>query len=89
MMPLALYRIDWTEHELGWGSRPDGSSLHLSKEVADKFIADYWARMPDREMGVPDCYSSPSEPFLVESSEELVATVKAASGSMWMGRRRI
>lgn len=36
---LLVVRIDWTEHELGWGSRPDGTSLHVDFEVARQFMA--------------------------------------------------
>lgn len=31
----------WTESEAGWGTRPDGGSLHLTKEDYKKFIDDY------------------------------------------------
>lgn len=31
----------WTESERGWGTRPDGYTIHLSREAAVKFIEDY------------------------------------------------
>jgi len=29
----AVYAVEWEESERGWGVRPDGISLHYSKEV--------------------------------------------------------
>lgn len=52
-----VYKINWEESERGWGIRPDGFSLHLSKEDSKKYVKDYWDRQPD---GVPDEYSRPS-----------------------------
>lgn len=51
----------WTESESGWGTRPDGGSLHLTKEDYKKFIDDYWERENERNPSgkVPDEYSRP------------------------------
>lgn len=46
----------WEESERGWGTRPDGYSLHLSEADRRAYIAEYWARMPDEP---PDEYSRP------------------------------
>jgi hypothetical protein len=46
----------WEEHERGWGTRPDGYSLHLSLEHLTFFIKEYWDSMPDES---PDEYSAP------------------------------
>ena len=67
-----LYEVKWTEYERGWGFRPDGETYYLSKELAEKAIKDYWDSMPN---DVPDCYSKPSQPTLVEVSEELYKSV--------------
>lgn len=52
-----VIKVMWEESERGWGVRPDGYSLHLSKEDAEQFIKEYWAGLPDE---VPDEYSRPS-----------------------------
>lgn len=51
----------WTENEVDWGTRPDGGSLHLSKEDYKKFINDYWKREKERNPSgkVPHEYSIP------------------------------
>jgi hypothetical protein len=55
------YRINWIESERGWGTRPDGYSLHVSEAEAKRYVDEYWDGMPDDP---PDEYSRPdSEPF--------------------------
>jgi hypothetical protein len=46
----------WEEHERGWGTRPDGYSLHPSREHLALFIKQYWNSMPDEPQ---DEYSAP------------------------------
>lgn len=46
----------WTESERGWGTRPDGVSLHLKEEDCKEYIKDYWNTMPDE---IQDEYSRP------------------------------
>lgn len=46
----------WEESERGWGTRPDGYSLHPDMAALKRYIAMYWKKMPD---GVPDEYSRP------------------------------
>lgn len=46
----------WVESERGWGTRPDGYSIHLSLDDRDRFIQEYWDSLPDE---VPDEYSLP------------------------------
>lgn len=66
-MPIVLCQ-KWIERERGWGSRPDGYSLHLSSKCRLHFIQDYWDSMPD---SVPDEYSAPyGEPYHVEVDDE-------------------
>jgi len=76
----AVYEIQWTEYERGWGQRPDGKSYHVDKQTADKFIADYNETQPKDH--VPDEYSQPGIPKLVEVSDELFKKVKKAK-SVW------
>ena len=49
--------IQWTEHERGWGCRPDGCSLYNTPEEAQSHINTMYAQR-DRNH-VPDEYSSP------------------------------
>lgn len=52
-----VYAIDWEETERGWGVRPDGCSLHLTKEEIPVFIKNYQDTLPDE---VPEEYSRPT-----------------------------
>ncbi len=56
MGTYTVFRQNWLESERGWGIRPDGYSLHLSKLDRDAYVREYWNRMPDE---VPDEYSRP------------------------------
>jgi hypothetical protein len=66
----AVYAVDWTEYERGFGQRPDGKSLHRSKEEAQACVDDY-----DKEHNslkvVPDCYTRGGEPYLFEVEKPL------------------
>lgn len=54
----------WEESERGWGCRPDGFSLHATREDVDKYIKEYWTGMPKE---VPDEYSRPcGEPYEIQ-----------------------
>ncbi len=48
--------VNWEESERGWGTRPDGCSLHLTEKDYKTFLKDYWDKQPDR---IPDEYSRP------------------------------
>lgn len=48
----------WTETERGWGTRPDGASLHLSEDDYKKYIQEYWDGMPKE---TPHEYSRPDD----------------------------
>lgn len=66
----------WLESERGWGTRPDGYSLHLSDEDRKQFINDYWAGMPDE---VPDEYSRPDgTSYWCEVDEETYEKVRGS-----------
>lgn len=49
--------VSWEESERGWGTRPDGCSLHLNEQDYRVFLKEYWDRQPDE---VPDEYSRPA-----------------------------
>jgi hypothetical protein len=53
-----LWMFTWTEYERGWGCRPDGCSLHATKEDALQFVKEYWDRQRKNDGGkVPHEYS--------------------------------
>lgn len=67
----------WEESEGGWGTRPDGYTLHLSDADRKKFIEAYWARMPK---AVPGEYSRPDgTPYECEIDEETYKRVEAST----------
>jgi hypothetical protein len=77
--------VCWEESEAGWGTRPDGCSLHLSVEDSQRYIKDYWKRMPKQ---VPDEYSRPassSQKVLV--SRSIYGKIKRATKSRPYGLR--
>ncbi len=66
--------VSWEESERGWGTRPDGISLHLTKEDFKVFLEKYWDRMPKE---VPDEYSRPAgEPGIVYASPDLYKKIQ-------------
>lgn len=78
-----VWRIDWIESERGWGIRPDGYSLHLTREDADKYVDAYWSRMPDQ---VPDEYSRPDgEPYAFKVNKRTYADIKASAHGIRLG----
>jgi hypothetical protein len=63
----------WEELERGWGSRPDGFSLHLSFDSLKRYIQGYWDNMPNT---APDEYSRPDgTPYPVGVSDEVYLEV--------------
>ena len=58
-----VYRVYETEHERGWGQRPDGHTDFTSYEKA-KAWADKINDHPDGT--VPDIYNTASEPRLID-----------------------
>lgn len=78
---LALCQV-WTESEKGWGQRPDGYSLHLTKEAHERYVRENWGNR-DHSKGVPDEYSRPEgEPFLVEITPEQNAKLRGATNGI-------
>ena len=74
------YAVNWTEHERGWGSRPDGHTLHSTPEVAQAYIASVTAGRDYSR--VPDDYSAPGEIFVTEVSTEQHLEI-IAKGTIW------
>lgn len=67
----------WSESERGWGTRPDGLSIHFSEEQRLKYIDEHWERY--KEMygdKTPDEYDRPDRggtywaTFVFEEADE-------------------
>lgn len=58
-----VYKISWTEHERGWGCRPDGDTLYVSRMHAGEHIKAFAIRTAAREQGgqAPDEYTQPDQ----------------------------
>lgn len=61
----AVWVIEGTELERGWGSRPDGIVAFLTKADAEAWIIDYNRRF-NNKAAAPDVYTTYSNPKLVE-----------------------
>ncbi|MDB4330110.1 hypothetical protein N9948_00015 [bacterium] len=71
----------WTESERGWGCRPDGHTLHLTKEDRDKFVKSFNAKLPAE---VPYEYSRPDQNLKPTAvSEETYKEIKASDNGIW------
>jgi len=68
-MLYAVYKIEWTEYERGWGSRPDGVSYHKTKALAEQYRQEFIGKQPSGP--VPDEYTSPGPVTLVEVDKTL------------------
>lgn len=70
----------WEESERGWGVRPDGYSVHLTRADCETFITEYWRSMPNQ---IPDEYSRPEgEPYCVDVIEALYDRVKKSKNGV-------
>lgn len=63
-MRQTAWRIDFTEYERGWGSRPSGYNLYAEKALATAAYDEHWAGYSNGE--APDYYIHASSPKLVE-----------------------
>jgi hypothetical protein len=84
-MTLRLPARFWTESEAGWGTRPDGYTVHRDEETAAKNVAGYWAKEKERNPSgrVPAEYTRPSETSaMVEVSQALYDEVME-KGTVW------
>ena len=82
-MGTAKYEVvvqKWEESESGWGTRPDGFSLHLTDADRAAYERDYWAKMPDE---APDEYSRPAgTPYRAKVDAETFTKVKASKNGI-------
>ena len=84
------FLLDWEESERGWGTRPDGASIHVSEEECAKYVKAYWERQPKGE--VPDEYSRPmrDKPIGVRIPNELHELLqKEKSMRFWHGDLKV
>jgi hypothetical protein len=66
----------WEESEKGWGTRPDGYSLHLTETDRAAFVQAYWDSMPDE---APSEYERPSgSPYECLVDAETFAAIAAS-----------
>lgn len=81
---------DWEESERGWGTRPDGYTLHLSEEDRKAFIKAY-NQKHNNQPTVPDEYTRPCGPGrLLEvgpETYEKMLTAKTEKGIWGPGQR--
>ena len=68
MKGYTAYKVDMTEHERGWGSKPDGSLLFDNEAAADYFLKEEYAGRDARN--VPDYYISYSKSGWVPITKE-------------------
>ena len=75
----------WTEYESGWGQRPDGYTLHLSKEDGKTFADDYEKKYNNKPV-VPREYSKPDRNYyLTEIDEDVLDKLKKSKNGIWGG----
>lgn len=77
----AAYKIHWTEYELGWGQRPDGTTIHKDKQSADKFVLDYNIR--NRVETTSDIYSRAGLPVLCEVPADIYERLQTEPSFWW------
>lgn len=71
----------WEESERGWGTRPDGYSVHPNEEARQRFIDNYWANMPKE---VPDEYSRPhGTPYETDLNTNFASAKHADGYRVW------
>jgi hypothetical protein len=66
----------WTEYERGWGSRPDGMSLHLNAADHKAFVADFDARYNNAPTAPDEYTKADHKTKVVEVPESLYEQLK-------------
>jgi hypothetical protein len=77
---MHIFLMAWEEKERSWGNRPDGWSLHVSREEYERFLELHWARVPNPR---PEEYSFPVPDLAlreVELPEDHPLTLRLAAG---------
>jgi hypothetical protein len=76
----------WEESERGWGTRPDGYSLHVDEAARLRFVAEFWRKQKQR-LGeeTPDEYSRQcGAPFACPVSDGIYKFVKAQGDGVFV-----
>ena len=75
--------VSWEESERGWGTRPDGCSLHLTEDNFQTFLKEYWNRQPSE---VPDEYLRPAgKPVIAYASTSLYKRIQERDNGLRLG----
>jgi hypothetical protein len=81
---LPVYYVSWEESERGWGTRPDGCSLHLTLDDFRSYEANHWKTM-EKAYGqyAPDEYSRPAgRPVMAYVSRDIYDKIKASTSGI-------
>lgn len=79
----------WEESEAGWGTRPDGVTLHLSEEHRRQYVLAYWKEEHERTGGkTPSEYTREvGDPIVFDVDQETYDKLVASSdGSLRLWR---
>jgi hypothetical protein len=69
----------WEESERGWGTRPEGFSLHKDEEALKRYIDKHWETYPKDY--VPDEYERPcGKAYSVNVPEQLYQIIAMYNG---------
>lgn len=75
---------NWLEIEVGWGDRPDGASIHLTKEDYKNYVNAHNESLPDVR---PREYSEPGgSPKVVKVSDSLYKEIEESNGGLRLWR---
>ena len=78
----------WEESEAGWGTRPDGFSLHLTQEAAKEYADNFMKSQHDR-LGdaTPAEYDRPAgSPYEVNVNDEIFADIDEKGLRVFKGK---
>ena len=77
-MPKKVVIQNWEESERGWGTRPDGFTIHIDKDQHAKYVAWYYKTFNNKS-SAPDEYTRVcGDPIEVEVSDELYDRIQKA-----------
>ncbi len=75
----------WLESERGWGTRPDGYTLHLTEAHRKRFVEAFWKRQKELlGNSTPDEYSrEDGESYECPVTDTIYQKVKASGDGVW------
>ena len=74
---MKVFIVSWTEYEKGWGSRPDGTSYHISEEKRDEYI-----KVREKDAANDKFHDIYPDGFSTVEDSDLYKKVLAAGGSL-------